>query len=159
MTVSQCAAVQDGTAERCVFVDGHREDHRFAQPGERDLSDEIRLRRAIDVREDQIAELVAQLAAMTACRDELAKIAAAREHPDRFPDFDVSLERIGKLRAVGDPSATVAAKWAACEEPPEGDGVRACNWTGEMSQLVTDDFGVTHCPGCGSTALKEDISP
>ena len=47
--------------------------------------------------------------------------------------------------------------WALCAEPSSGDGVAACNWAGEMSALVIDEHGVTHCPECNSTAIVENI--
>lgn len=52
-------------------------------------------------------------------------------------------------------------KWAACEEGPDGDHVSACDWTGEMSQLVIrpNENGVKRCPACSSSAIREDIDP
>lgn len=54
------------TGEQCIYVTGHREEHRFAEPGEGDLSDAIRLRVAIDVREDEIEQLITERDALRA---------------------------------------------------------------------------------------------
>lgn len=51
-------------------------------------------------------------------------------------------------------------KRAACEEPGDpGKNIEPCGWTGPMSELVRrpNENGVTYCPDCGSTAIREDI--
>lgn len=49
--------------------------------------------------------------------------------------------------------------WAECLEPPTTLGGVPCGWTGEMAQLIDRGNGVLRCPGCGSSAIKEDIVP
>jgi ssDNA-binding Zn-finger/Zn-ribbon topoisomerase 1 len=40
----------------------------------------------------------------------------------------------------------------------EGPGDPKCRWTGTMSQLELRD-GLTLCPACGSSAVREDLDP
>ncbi len=73
------------------------------------------------------------------------------QNPDDEAAVHFGVESI-RLNVVG------GEKWAACANPSDaGSRGDRCDWTGLMSQLDSTSSGVSRCPNCGSTNVRENL--